>query len=64
MTSSKWPAPARPAFLSHRNDGAFAELCGVKVLLTERKPDDDFGGALLLSVGPQIKLGNDSVERL
>jgi hypothetical protein len=32
--------------------------------LTEGEPDDDFGRTFLVGVGPQIKLGNDSVERL
>jgi hypothetical protein len=59
--ASEWPT-ARPAFLSQRNDGAVAKLCHVKILLPDGKPDDDFGGALLVGVGPQIKLANDSVQ--
>jgi len=30
--------------------------------LTVRKPEDDFGGLLLIGVGPQIKIDNDLVE--
>jgi hypothetical protein len=64
LTSSEWPAPARPAFLSHRGDGAVAELCNVKAVLTERKPNDDFGGLLPIGDGPQSKLSNNAVEGL
>jgi hypothetical protein len=64
IASSKQPAAAHPALLSRRNDGLVTELCGIKVFLTERKPDDDFGGSLRVGVGPQIELGNCAVESL
>ena len=36
-----------PAFLSHRNNSPVAELCGVKVLLTERKDPPILGRGCL-----------------
>jgi hypothetical protein len=61
--SSKWPAPACPALLPDFNDHLVADLGRVETLVAERKPDDSLGGALFVGVGPQIELGNDSVER-
>jgi hypothetical protein len=39
-----------------------AQLCTVKVRLTQRKAHDDFCGLLPIGRAPHIKLGNDAVE--
>jgi hypothetical protein len=61
---SEGAPPAPYAFLSHQSDSVVAQLCTVKVRLTQRKPHDDFCGLLPIGRAPQIKLGNDAVESL
>jgi hypothetical protein len=55
---------ARPGFPPDCNDRLVADLCSIEAVLSERKPDDDLRGALLIGVGPQIELGDNGVERL
>jgi hypothetical protein len=61
---SEGAPPAPYAFLSHQPDSVVAQLCTVKVRLTQRKPHDDFCGVFPIGRAPQIKLGNDAVESL
>jgi len=52
------------AFPSHQAYGFIADLRLVEGRLPERKPHDDFRGPFPIGRAPQIKIGNDIVERL
>ena len=56
--------PAADAFPSHQAYGFIADLRLVEGRLPERKPHDDFRGPFPIGRAPQIKIGNDIVERL
>jgi hypothetical protein len=53
-----------PGFLSDCKDRLVADLYSVEAVLSERKPDNNFSGALLVGVGPQIELGDNGLKRL